>query len=86
MSRSRLHNDIGRYYNSEKETEMTERMKRYFGRCYEERDYVKPLQNKKKEKQANKDMHTDVDEYLFEVGSTGGHTVRKERELAQMPS
>lgn len=56
---------------------MTERMKRYWDRYNDERDYFKPLQNKKKEEQANKDMHTDVDEYLFAVGSTGGHTVRK---------
>lgn len=77
MSRSRLHNDIGRYYNSEKETEMTERMRRYWDRYNDERYYFKPLQNKKKENQADKDMKADVAEYLSVVGSTGGHTVRK---------
>jgi hypothetical protein len=67
MSRSRLHNDIGRYYNSEKETKPTERMRRYWDRYNDERDYFKPLQNKKKEKQAERDMLDDIEDLYLDT-------------------
>ena len=76
MSRSNLHNDLGKYQN-DKDVKPSNRLKWFWRRRNREYGLLKPIQNYKREIQADKDMKSDVDEYLFAEVEKGNRSARK---------